>query len=250
MEQSKDSNDRDTEALYHSVVSELLEREHVFYSPATSLHKLQIQQQQRSNLTQLPTIASLSLHPVVESLLHILNCDLPSAHFLCRHAEVEPKWESMYVHGILHRVEGDIDNCRSWYGQVKETDLFVKVWQEKEKEVANLPEIAHQGWEHFLDRLERYRDRTKKRATKVVRDGSRTSLKFSQFESWADEEEHLRETSLWEIKQVLRLCEQKFGIGEIADARKEFLGRIESGDTRLAKIAEEMITGGEGWRIF
>ena len=59
-------------------------------------------------------IAALSLHPTLEAALHILNRDLPSAHFLVRHMQAEPAFEGMFLHGILHRVEGDYDNARAW----------------------------------------------------------------------------------------------------------------------------------------
>lgn len=59
-------------------------------------------------------IAALQLHPTLETALHILNGDLPSAHFLVRHMQAPPAFEGMFLHGILHRVEGDYDNARAW----------------------------------------------------------------------------------------------------------------------------------------
>ena len=59
-------------------------------------------------------IAALSLHPTLEAALHILNHDLPSAHFLVRHMQADPAFEGMFLHGILQRVEGDYDNARAW----------------------------------------------------------------------------------------------------------------------------------------
>lgn len=82
----------DTKSGYRTVLNHLLSTPHVFFSPPVSPHKLLIIQNTSKN-GGLPTIASLSLHPVLESILHLLNCDLPSAHFLCRHAEVAPKFE-------------------------------------------------------------------------------------------------------------------------------------------------------------
>ena len=61
-----------------------------------------------------PSIAALSLHPTLETALHILNGDLPAAHFLVRHMQAEPAFEGMYLHGILHRVEGDYENAKAW----------------------------------------------------------------------------------------------------------------------------------------
>lgn len=182
----------------------------------------------------------------------------------------------MYVHGMLHRVEGDIDNTRAWYGNVCEAEIFREVWGgnaiDRGKGGSDeVPEVARAGWKHFLDRLERYRDRSARRR-KLRRksetgrvagddkdkdhldsDTPGTSVPLTppeDIKDWKAEAELLRATSLWEILRVLRFCERKFGMGVLDNAKGEFLGRIESGDARLQKIAEGMITGGEGWRVF
>lgn len=177
----------------------------------------------------------------------------------------------MYVHGMLHRVEGDIDNARAWYGNVCEAEVFKEVWDGEKSGSDEIPEIAKSGWKHFLTRLERYRDRSARRQ-KLRRqsqtgrdpdkdkdkqhldpDPSTANIPLSSPEDikdWKAEAELLRATSLWEILRVLRFCERKFGTGVLENARGEFLGRIESGDLRLQRIAEGMVTGGEGWRVF
>jgi hypothetical protein len=73
-------------------------------------------------------ISSLSFHPSVETALHLLNDDLVSAHFLVRHMQAAPQFESMMLHGILHRIEGDYENARAWYRDVKDSDVFRTVW--------------------------------------------------------------------------------------------------------------------------
>ncbi|KAK3933858.1 hypothetical protein QBC46DRAFT_430759 [Diplogelasinospora grovesii] len=69
-------------------------------------------------------ISDLLLHPTLEATLHILNGDLPSAHFLCRHMQNKPAFEGMYLHGILHRVEGDYRNAEAWYNDVHESEPY------------------------------------------------------------------------------------------------------------------------------
>ena len=69
-------------------------------------------------------ISSLYLHPTIEIAFHILNNDLPSAHFLVRHMETAPAYEAMYLHGILHRIEGDYENARAWYKDSRSSDVF------------------------------------------------------------------------------------------------------------------------------
>lgn len=184
----------------------------------------------------------------------------------------------MYVHGMLHRIEGDIDNTRAWYGDVKETEVFKSVWGDEgvdeddvrnEKEGEEIPEIAKGGWKEFLNRLERYRDRSARRQKmrRKSKDGddgkdhadtsstssgtsASTSQTRPQITDWSAEESALSATSLWEMLQVLRFCERKFGTGVVEDAKSEFLGRIETGDAEQAKMAQAMVTGGEGWRTF
>ena len=75
-------------------------------------------------------ISSLFLHPSIEAALHLLNDDLVSAHFLVRHMQAAPQYESMMLHGILHRIEGDYDNARAWYRDVKDSEVFLAVWGE------------------------------------------------------------------------------------------------------------------------
>lgn len=106
---------------YQTTLSSLLppQAQHVPLSLPISPHALLIPSHR---------IASLSVHPVLEAALHILNLDLPSAHFLLRHMQAPPAWEAMYLHGVLHRVEGDLANARAWYGDVRESVVFQAVW--------------------------------------------------------------------------------------------------------------------------
>lgn len=155
----------------------------------------------------------------------------------------------MYVHGILHRVESDIDNTRCWYSNVKDTDVFRNTWNDKARNDA--PEIAREGWEHFLDRLERYRDRVRSRKGTGGWNQDGDKLNPKDVKDWEAEENLLRHTSLWEFKRVIKFCEDKFGVGEVRDANQDaFVGRIASGNEEQAEIARSMVTGGEGWRTF
>ncbi|KAL8696457.1 MAG: hypothetical protein Q9201_007645, partial [Fulgogasparrea decipioides] len=97
-------------------------------------------------------ISSLSVHPTLETALHILNADLPSAHFLVRHMQSPPAYEGMFLHGILHRVEGDYDNARAWYSNVSDSEVFRYVWREEE-------EGGKEGAMKFLDAVEGLRKR-------------------------------------------------------------------------------------------
>ncbi|KAK5688204.1 hypothetical protein LTS10_000182 [Elasticomyces elasticus] len=136
------------------------------------------------------SIASLSLHPTLESLLHILNGDLSSAHFLCRHMQNEPAWEGMYIHGLLHRVEGDYRNAEAWYGNVAETECFQHAW----------------GGEHGLEDAKAFIRRIEKLRKEKV-----GSL------------EELEAESKREIDAMVEWCKRKFGTGKMEDASQAWV---------------------------
>ena len=156
-------------------------------------------------------ISSLMLHPVLETVLHILNGDLPSAHFLVRHMEAAPAYESMYLHGILHRIEGDYDNARAWYGNVEDSDVFKAAWP-KGLESARV----------FIDRVEALRKR---------KEGDLAALEVESME---------------EIGNAVEFCRKKFGEGKVEDAS----GIWVKPDKDHNDMSQSMIIGGEGWRQF
>ncbi len=165
------------------------------------------------------SIANLSLYPCLEAALHILNVDLPSAHFLVRHMQSEPAFEAMYLHGILHRVEGDYDNARAWYGDVQDSEVFQTVWSENEG--------GKEGAWRLIDDVEKAR-------------------KGSKEDKQGLDMEELGKRSLSEIKRVVGYCEKKFGTGAMEDARDAWVPLT----GKHKEMAENMLVGGEGWREF
>lgn len=131
--------------------------------------------------------------------------------------QAEPAFEAMYLHGILHRVEGDIDNARAWYSDVKDQDVFKAAW----------------SGENGLDNAKRFLARVEGR-----------KVKRGKIDE--EEDEELREESLRELKAVLDFCEKKFGTAKVDDASQVWVSMGE----KHRDIAEKMITGGEGWRRF
>ena len=152
------------------------------------------------------------------SILHILNSDLPGAHFLCRHMQNKPAWEGMYIHGLLHRVEGDYENTKIWYRQVSESGCFQHVWGGEDGAL----DTANQ----FLDDIKTLRDETP---------------------SDEDLRGRLNEQSKQEIDKLVEWCQQCFGTGVVKDAATE--AWVES-SREQREIAAKMIVGGEGWRQF
>lgn len=212
---------------YQQIKSTLLSAEHVFLSLPTS--PATVRMPQKAQPGSLATIASLSLHPSLEATLHILNLDLPSAHFLLRHAQSPPAWECMYLHGILHRIEGDVQNARCWYSDVKDSELLNHVWK-----------ASGPSWEEFLDRVERLRDVETGRKTSDTRKAQTDQL------DWNQERNELQRISLHELREVLSFLEDKFGTGQVLDASGIW---IQPGG-KVAEQANAMIVGGEGWRQF
>lgn len=156
-------------------------------------------------------ISSLSIHPTLEAILHILNHDLPSAHFLCRHMQNEPAWEGMFIHGILHRVEGDYRNVEAWYGNVAESECFKHSW----------PGGLEEG-KAFIRQIEMLRK-----------------------EKRGDRDE-LQQQSKREIDALVDWCKRQFGTARLDDATKAWVEPSEE----HRKIASKMLVGGEGWRQF
>ena len=156
-------------------------------------------------------ISSLSLHPVLETTLHILNGDLPSAHFLVRHMQAEPAFEAMYLHGILHRVEGDYANARAWYRNVEDSEVFRAVWPEGNAAATD-----------FIARIEKLR---KQREGDIVA---------------------LQKESRREIEAVINFGREKFGEAEVRDASDIWV----QPSKEHKDMSSAMIIGGEGGRTF
>jgi hypothetical protein len=169
-------------------------------------------------------IANLSLHPTLEAALHILNLDLPSAHFLLRHMQCAPAWEGMLLHGILHRVEGDYDNARAWYGNVKDSEVFAYAWGKchDSSSISTGPRNGIDAALGFIADIQ--------------------SLK----ETGKGDAEELGSRSLDEIQAVVAFCAKRFGVQRVVDARTAWTRN----EGKISDKAQAMVVGGEGWREF
>ena len=171
-------------------------------------------------------IASLGVHPALEVALHLLNNDLPSAHFLVRHMHAAPAFEGMFLHGILHRIEGDFDNARAWYADVAKSEVYETVWPPG-------------------------KDGAKGEDGQSMTGGKSGGVRFvDEVEAWVKrregEESALEEKSVAEIKRVVEFVSAKFGTEVWPDATSEWASP--SGDA--SKIQEQMILGDRGFRRF
>ena len=119
----------------------------------------------------------------------------------------------MYLHGILHRLEGDYDNARAWYGNVVGSEVFREGWWRGREE----------DGVGFVGRAEGLRKRGE-----------------------GDKEAMGRE-SVGEIRAVVEFCRRKFGEGEVRDARGAWK---QTEDEAHRKMGQDMVSGGKGFRQF
>ena len=116
----------------------------------------------------------------------------------------------MFLHGILHRIEGDYDNARAWYSNIAESEVFRTVWDGEDQA------------RKFIGRVEA-----------LVKDGE-------------GNRGELGKESLREIKDVVEFCKKKFGEEEVRDATGAW---VKPGE-EYRKMGEEMVSGGKGYRQF
>lgn len=125
--------------------------------------------------------------------------------------QAPPAYEGMFLHGILHRIEGDYDNARAWYKNVAESEVFKEMWEGGGEEARS-----------FIGRVEG-----------LVKKGE-------------GDMEGLKKESLTEIKAVVEYCRRKFGEKDMLDATQAW---VKPGEDHR-KMGEEMVSGREGFRKF
>ena len=77
--------------------------------------------------------------PFVRSLLLLAAGDLERAHILVQEAS---NADGTYVHGIVHRIEGDFDNARYWFRRTAVHPAAAEIYR---KAAANSPKAANQA---------------------------------------------------------------------------------------------------------
>ena len=124
--------------------------------------------------------------------------------------QAPPAFEGMFLHGILHRIEGDYDNARAWYGNVADSEVFNECWGSKDEALGFIGEVEGLGKKGKGDKGE------------------------------------LGRRSVEEVKRVVEFCRRKFGEGEVKDARVAWT----EDDEEQREMKKGMVTGGEGFRKF
>ncbi|KAH7412146.1 hypothetical protein DE146DRAFT_674493 [Phaeosphaeria sp. MPI-PUGE-AT-0046c] len=190
-------------------------------------------------------ITDLRVHPTIEAALHLLNSDLPSAHFLVRHMQAPPAVEGMLLHGILHRAEGDFNNSRAWISDVKDAcegyqpkkkDEGQKLHQEVFDKTKGGSGVERTLVEYVYGSLE----------PSGLIDDVEAFRKKKQAQKGRNEEQELEARSREELRLVIEWCKAKFGAGEWKDATQAWVKNSEE----ISKISGDMVSGGQGHREF
>lgn len=143
-----------------------------------------------------------------------------------------PAYEGMYLHGILHRIEGDYDNARYWYSDVKPCELYTKVWGSGGKSFKDV--VGQQGdrdgggkdeGQNFIDHVQ------------MLKEGRRED------EGWR---KGLEDESRREIEEVVMWCVERFGIGRVLDASAAWVKNSEE----IQKMSDDQVSGDAGRREF
>ncbi|KAI7327244.1 hypothetical protein KC340_g5659 [Hortaea werneckii] len=188
-------------------------------------------------------ITTLSLHPTLEALLHILNSDLASAHFLVRKMQAPPAYEGMMIHAVLHRVEGDYRNAEAWYG-----DVFHGEEQERGGKgcLERCWGSGREGLERCLGFVRRVEGLRKKNIPVGKGDdggeGSGVGVDYEEQTRLEDLERESRR----EIEALVAWCVERFGTAKCEDATQVWVRDREE----VREMKKEMVVGGEGWRQF
>lgn len=193
-------------------------------------------------------IAALELHPTLEAALHILNNDLPSAHFLVRHMQSAPAFEGMFLHGILHRVEGDYDNARMWYSDVKKEgdgkELYAQIWGSEGKGFKELGEELQKVT--FVERKEWGQGGSRETELDKGQQFLNAVQGFKIGKKNEEKQEKLESESKREIDTVVEWCVEKFGSERWVDASEAWVKNSEE----IQKMSDDQVNGDSGRRKF
>jgi len=136
-----------------------------------------------------------------------------------------PAYEGMYLHGILHRIEGDYDNARAWYSDVRGSEVYIGMWGSHGvgwKEWNETSGEKDEG-QRFLDEVQKF---------KQGKNGHRRAV--------------LEEASRKELEHVITFCEEKFGTDKWEDASDAWVQHSE----QVRQMGEDQVSGNSGQRNF
>jgi hypothetical protein len=191
------------------------------------------------------SIADARLHPLLESVLHLMNDDLFSAHFLLRKMQ-EVDW-AKWLHGILHAREGDMCNSKCWYRDTPAKLLRLVYATDSSKDDAH--SLASHALDHFSLALGRtpsiIRENTVEsrlaiEAGKAYTEAELEDLTHSR--TLDDFEKKSRQDCWDELRAILHQLEEAYGWGEVDGTQ------VYTKDSQETKDKDRVL--GEGWRTF
>lgn len=142
-----------------------------------------------------------------------------------------PAFEGMYLHGILHRIEGDYNNARYWYSDVQESEVYRKVWGANGKTFKEVEGKDGRDTCEIQDMNEGQKFLNKIQSFKEKKGGSRDEL----------ERESARELDI-----VVQWCVDKFGTERMTDATEAWAKNSDE----IRQMGEDQVSGDAGRRKF
>lgn len=124
----------------------------------------------------------------------------------------------MFLHGVLHRIEGDYPNARAWYSDVSDTEIMENVWGNRREGVEGGKAFG------FIYDVEKLDERVKK--------GERNA-------TVEKEQQKLEQESRRELAMIIDYCRQNIGLGEWGDARSAYVGNSE----KIQQAGQDQIMG-------
>lgn len=153
-----------------------------------------------------------------------------------------PKAEGLFVHGILHRVEGDYENARAWWrdGAVCAPGVIARVHTGGVGDAEGIIDATCAFRVAYERGYAVARRRMGYDAVSVAEEGSR--------EEEEEEEEFaaLKAAHDGELRRVWSWCVQRYGVERWVDASGEFGEKSD----KYRELAGAQLVGGEGWRVF
>lgn len=158
-------------------------------------------------------IASLLLHPALESAFYLLNHSLSSPHFLVR--KMQNSRVGQHLHGILHRIEGDYNNARVWYteasGLGERTNELTKT-EGEDAFVAFWSGVCTDG-ENKRTEAERARDASLAFLDRVQTLAEQSDGQAQDYGKGTKEREELERISKAELESVVEWAARTYGWG-------------------------------------
>lgn len=163
--------------------------------------------------------------------------------------QAAPAFEGMFLHGILHRIEGDYDNARAWYSDVRGEEVYRAVWGSEGVGWKEWKENGRtgekDGGQVFIDDIERFR-----RGKVGEKVGGGKGLGDEQAvgsgRGRGRGKHELERESAREIDTIVKRCVELFGTERMQDASEAWVRPSEN----IRRMGQDQVHGSSGRREF